>query len=194
MSAPAIVVVGVSAGGLRALGILLSGLPATFPVPIAVVQHRAADSVLLASLLQARAKLRVCEVEDKQPLEAGVVHLAPPDYHLLVDRGHFSLTKDAPVAFSRPSIDVLFISAADALGPGVIGVVLTGANRDGARGLARVAARGGHTVVQEPASAEVPTMPEAALQLVPGATVLPLEAIADHLSRTVADLAPRGSS
>jgi two-component system chemotaxis response regulator CheB len=148
-----------------------------------VVQHRHKDSDrLLATLLQDRTELTVCEVEDKQPLLPGFLFIAPPDYHLLVERGHFSLSTDAPVRYSRPSIDVAFTSAADSYGPGVVGVVLTGANADGAEGLARIAERGGLAVVQSPATAESPTMPRAALEAVPSARVLPIPAIGDLLA------------
>lgn len=178
-----LVVIGVSAGGLHAVGTILSQLDAEFPIPMAVVQHRARESDALALVLQEEARLRVCEIEDKMPFEAGKVYIAPPDYHVLVDAGHFALSVDAPVTYSRPSIDVLFESAADEIGSRLVGVVLTGANRDGARGLRRIADRGGHTVVQDPNTAEVAVMPRAALELVPEACVQPLEGIADHLGR-----------
>ena len=174
---------GVSAGGLQAVCTILSGLPAQFPVPIAIVQHRSRDSDSLALVLQECTRLQLCEIEDKMPFEPGRVFIAPPDYHALVDDDHFALSVDAPVTYSRPSIDVLFDSASDQLGPALVGVVLTGANRDGARGLRRVADRGGHALVQDPSSAEVPIMPRAALEAVPEACVLPLKGIARHLKR-----------
>ena len=185
-----IIVVGTSWGGLAALRTLVAGLPRDFALPVAVVQHRHKDSDrLLTTLLQERTPLTVCEVEDKQPLLPGFVFLAPPDYHLLVERGHFSLSTDAPVRFSRPSIDVAFTSAADSYGPRAVGVVLTGANADGAEGLSRIAERGGLTIVQSPATAESPTMPRAALQAVPSARVLPIPAIADLLGTLAASAA-----
>jgi two-component system chemotaxis response regulator CheB len=178
-----IVVVGTSWGGLAALRGLVAGLPRDFPLPIAVVQHRHKDSDrLLVTLLQERTPLTVCEVEDKQPVLPGFLFIAPPDYHLLVERGHFSLSIDAPVRYSRPSIDVAFTSAADSYGPRAVGVVLTGANADGAEGLARIAERGGLTVVQSPSTAESSTMPRAALDAVPTAKVLPIPAISDLLA------------
>jgi two-component system chemotaxis response regulator CheB len=188
-----IVVVGTSWGGLAALRTLAGGLPRALGLPIAVVQHRHKDSDrLLATLLQERTALTVCEVEDKQPMLPGFMFIAPPDYHLLVERGHFSLSTDAPVRYSRPSIDVAFTSAADAYGPRVVGVVLTGANADGAEGLARIAERGGLAVVQSPATAESPTMPRAAIEAVPSARVLPIGAIADLVaSLPVAPPSPR---
>jgi two-component system chemotaxis response regulator CheB len=176
-----LIVVGVSAGGLNAVGTILSGLPADYGLPIAVVQHRARESDALALVLQESTKLRVCEIEDKMPIETYHVYIAPPDYHALIDHSHFALSVDEPVTFSRPSIDVFFQSAADAYGPKLVGVVLTGANRDGSTGLRQIARRGGYTLVQEPATAEVPVMPKAAIEQVPEAVVLPLNQIAGHL-------------
>lgn len=176
------VAVGASAGGLHALRTLVSGLPEDFEIPVTVVQHRSRDSQLLCELLQECSRLRVSEVTDKQAVEPGTVYVAPADYHLLVDEGAFSLSTDDPVRFSRPSIDVTFESVSDAYGADAVGVVLTGANADGSRGLARIVAVGGHAVVQDPETAEVKVMPRAALRAVPGACVLPLEEIAAHLA------------
>ena len=177
-----IVVIGTSWGGLNAVSAVVEGLPATFALPLVVVQHRSPDAPgLLAELLQMRTSLRVCEVEDKQSILPGHVFIAPPNYHLLLDRGHFSLTTDAPVRYSRPSIDVTFTSAADEYGRKTIGVVLTGANEDGSLGLKRIADRGGYAIVQDPATAESPIMPQAARRMVPKARVLPLERMAGHL-------------
>ena len=182
-----IVVVGTSWGGLHALTVLVRGLPADFALPLAVVQHRSKDSDgLLAQILQDETELRVSEVEDKEPIESGHVYVAPPDYHLLVDGAYFSLTVDPPVRFSRPSIDVTFISAASACGAATVGVVLTGANEDGALGLRRIAERGGHAVVQDPASAEIATMPAAARRAVPSAMVLRLEEMSQYLTELAA--------
>lgn len=177
-----IVVIGTSWGGLNALSTVIGGLPATFALPLVVVQHRSPDAAsLLPELLQARTRLVVTEVDDKRPMAGGHVYVAPANYHLLIERGFFSLTTDPPVRYSRPSIDVTFVSAADEYARAVIGVVLTGANEDGALGLRRIADRGGHAIVQDPASAESPIMPQAALHLVPTARVIPLERIAGHL-------------
>jgi two-component system chemotaxis response regulator CheB len=190
-----IVVVGTSWGGLAALRTLVAGLPRDFGLPMAVVQHRHKDSDrLLATLLQERTSLTVCEVEDKQPVLPGFFFIAPPDYHLLIERGHFSLSTDAPVRYSRPSIDVAFTSAADSYGPGVVGIVLTGANADGAAGLASIAERGGLAIVQSPATAESPTMPRAALEAVPAARVLPIPAITDLLATLPAAPRPRAAA
>src|SRR3954471_1969486 len=168
-----IVAIGTSWGGLLAVSKLLSGLPAEFPIPIVVVQHRSKDSDrLLSQLLQDATPLTVCEIEDKDMLEAGKVHVAPANYHVLVERGYLSLTVEEPVRYSRPSIDVLFMSVGDAYGKEAIGVVLTGANEDGSRGLAHIVKRGGKGLVQAPKSAEIPTMPEAALRAVPTAEAL----------------------
>jgi two-component system chemotaxis response regulator CheB len=181
-----IVVIGASWGGLQALSVLLDGVPAAFDVPMVIVQHRGKDAEsLLPVLLQDHTRLVVSEVDDKQPIERGHVYIAPPDYHLLVEGKEFSLTTDAPVRFSRPSIDVTFVSAADACGPLAIGVVLTGANEDGANGLRRIVDMGGHAIVQDPATAEVKTMPAAALRVVPSAESLPLHRIGPRLSELV---------
>jgi two-component system chemotaxis response regulator CheB len=177
-----IIVIGTSWGGLSALSVVIAALPSTFALPLVVVQHRSPDTAgFLAELLQTRTGLCVVEVDDKRPLAAGHVYVAPSNYHLLVERGFFSLNTDAPVRYSRPSIDVTFGSVADEYGRGAIGIVLTGANEDGALGLKRIADRGGHAIVQDPETAEGPTMPRAALRMVPRARVLPLERIASHL-------------
>jgi two-component system chemotaxis response regulator CheB len=177
-----LIVVGVSAGGLFALRSLVSALPPGFDIPIAVVQHRSKDSEALCDLLQECTHLRVGEANDKEPVEPGSVYVAPPDYHLLVEPGYFSLSTDEPVRYSRPSIDVMFAAAADAYGADVIGIVLTGANADGSRGLQKIVQRGGYAIVQDPATAEVKVMPQSAIKAVPGACVLPLERIAPHLA------------
>jgi two-component system, chemotaxis family, protein-glutamate methylesterase/glutaminase len=177
-----VVGVGTSWGGLAALRKLLGDLPGDFNLPVVVVQHRSKDSDrLLSQLLQDATDLRVCEAEDKDPLTPGTVHVAPADYHILVDTGYLSLTVEEPVRFSRPSIDVMFSSAADTYGSGAIGVVLTGANEDGARGLADIVKRGGRALVQDPRSAEIAIMPLAAVKMAPSAEVLPLEALAPKL-------------
>lgn len=177
-----IVTVGASAGGLFALRKLVSLLPADFSMPVAVVQHRSKDSELLCELLQECTAMEVFEVNDKEEARPGCVYIAPPDYHLLVDDGFFSLSTEAPVRFSRPSIDVTFESAADTYGMDAIGVVLTGANADGSRGLRRIVDAGGLGVVQDPATAEVRVMPQAALKAVPEACVLPMDEIPAYLA------------
>lgn len=181
-----IVVIGTSWGGLAALSQIIAALPRDFSLPIGIVQHRSKDSELLVGLLQDLTPLCVRDAEDKEPLCAGTIYVAPPDYHMLVEQDYVSLTVDSPVRFSRPSIDVLFKSASDTFGGNTIGVVLTGANEDGAAGLARIAARGGKTIVQNPAEAESPVMPQSAVNAVPGARVLPLNKISAEITRLAA--------
>ncbi len=181
---PNVVVVGTSAGGLRALERIFGSLPAEFPVPIVAVQHRSKDSELFATIMQGMVALPVREAEDKETFDAPGIYLAPPDYHLLVEPdGRLALSTDEPVSFSRPSIDVLFESAADAYGAGVLGVLLTGANHDGTRGLTRIRAAGGVAIVQDPTTAESPEMPSAAIASGAADTVLPLSEIARELVR-----------
>jgi two-component system chemotaxis response regulator CheB len=173
-----IVMVGTSWGGLAALRALVSGLPDSLCMAVTLVQHRHKDSDnLLRMLLQERSSLPVCEVEDKMPIEHGMVYVAPPDYHTLVERGYFSLSTEAPVRYSRPSIDVAFGTAADSYGHRTVGIVLTGANSDGAEGLRLISDRGGLALVQDPVTAESPTMPRAAARAVPRARVMSLEEI-----------------
>lgn len=161
---------------------LFADMPGDYSVPIVVVQHRSrhADN-LLASLLQDVTSLRVVDVEDKEPLEAKSVYVAPANYHLMVESGYLSLTTDPMVRFSRPSIDVTFISAGDSYRAGALGVILTGANDDGSRGLRHIVDRGGKAIVQDPATAESKAMPAAAMQMVPEAEVLPLDEISSRL-------------
>jgi two-component system, chemotaxis family, protein-glutamate methylesterase/glutaminase len=178
-----IVLVGTSWGGLAALRTLVAGLPASLTMAVAIVQHRHKDSDnLLRLLLQERSPLTVCEVEDKMPIEHGRIYVAPPDYHTLVEPGHFSLSIEAPVRFSRPSIDVAFMSAADSYTHRTVGIVLTGANADGAEGLRRISDRGGMALVQDPATAESAAMPTAAMLAVPRARVMPLAEIIAFVS------------
>ena len=180
---PSVVVIGTSAGGLKALERVLGGLPPEFPVPIVAVQHRSRESEAFASVMQSLVKLPVDEAEDKEPLAAPHVYVAPPDYHLLLEPGRLALSTDEPVSFSRPSIDVLFESAADAYGPSVLAVLLTGANQDGTRGLSRIRAAGGYAIVQDPMTAESPEMPAAAISSGAVDRVLSLGDIAGELVR-----------
>lgn len=177
-----VVAIGTSWGGLAALTRLLGELPSDFGIPVVVVQHRSNDSErLLVDLLQDATDLRVCEIEDKDALTPGTVHLAPANYHVLIEDGYASLTIEEPVRFSRPSIDVMLTSAADTYGSAAIGVVLTGANEDGAQGLAHIVKRGGRALVQHPKTAEIPIMPEAAIRAAPTAEVLALDALVSRL-------------
>ena len=177
-----LLVIGCSMGGMHALQIIFGALPKDFPVPIAVVQHRYRTSNEgLPAFLRRHTPLQVVDTTDKEWIKSGTVYLAPANYHLLVERGELSLSVDEAVAYSRPSIDVLFESAADAYGSGVIGVVLTGANADGAKGAARIKNRGGFVIAQDPASAESPAMPQAAIDATRVDRILPLDRIGPFL-------------
>lgn len=178
-----IVVIGTSAGGLRALEQIFGRLPGNFPLPILAVQHRAKESEAYVDIVQRATALPVREAEDNLPIDVPGIYVAPPDYHLLVEPGRLALSIDEPVSFSRPSIDVLFESAADAYGSSVIAVLLTGANQDGSRGLARIKEAGGIAIVQDPHTAENPEMPSAGILSAPVDRVLPLGEIADELVR-----------
>jgi two-component system, chemotaxis family, protein-glutamate methylesterase/glutaminase len=159
------IAIGASAGGIEALTVLLPALSRTLPWPLFIVQHLIRERPsLLVSLFEKKCKLPVCEATDNAPVEAGTVYFAPPDYHMLIDTGpRIALSVDPPVHYSRPSIDVLFESAADQYGPALLAVLLTGANADGAAGIKAVRDGGGMTIVQDPNSAQSPTMPRAAL-------------------------------
>jgi two-component system, chemotaxis family, protein-glutamate methylesterase/glutaminase len=164
------IVVGTSAGGVEALSGLLPTLPQDFAAPLLIVLHLPRDRPsLLVEVYTARCRLPVREAADKEPIQPGCIYFAPPDYHLLVDRDahgpSLALSKDPPVHFSRPAIDVLFESAADVYGARLGGVILTGANTDGAAGLVAVKAAGGVTLVQDPTTAKSPAMPRAALAM-----------------------------
>jgi two-component system chemotaxis response regulator CheB len=177
------VVIGASAGAVEALSAILPALPADYAAPVMIVVHVPPDKgSVLADLFRMKCAITVREAEDKELASLATVYFAPADYHLLVeDDGRLSLSDDEPVHYSRPSIDVLFESAADAYGPHLIGVVLTGANQDGAKGLAAVARAGGEAIVQNPDEAFARAMPEAALALRPDARVLSLQDIASYL-------------
>ncbi|HZO90555.1 MAG TPA: chemotaxis protein CheB [Chthonomonadaceae bacterium] len=183
----ALIVVGTSWGGLSALEILLPAFPADFPLPLVVVQHRSADSgAALAAVLRRHSALAVREPEDKEAIRPGYVYIAPADYHLLIEESAFALTTDAPVGYARPSIDVLFESAADAYAERVIGVVLTGASHDGANGAAVIRAQGGLVIAQDPATAESPLMPRTVIERGAADYVLPLDEIGPFLVRLCA--------
>ena len=174
------VVIGASAGAVQALLTILPTLPADYPVPVLIAVHVPPDRVNgLVPLLHASCALAVVEAEDKETVRPGTIYFAPPDYHLLVEReGGLALSSDEAVNYSRPSIDVLFESAADAYGDGLVGVILTGANNDGAAGLKTIMDSGGEAFVERPSEAYASTMPEAALKACPGATVMSLLEIA----------------
>ena len=177
------VVMGASAGGVEALQAILPALPADYALPVLVVVHIPPDRrSLIPQVLQARCALTLREAEDKEPALPGAVYFAPADYHLLVERdGRLSLSSEEPVMFSRPSIDVLFETAADAFGAQTVAVVLSGANSDGAKGAARIARAGGQIFVQSPQTASATAMPLAALAACPGARALSPSHIAEVL-------------
>ncbi|MDE2239603.1 MAG: chemotaxis protein CheB [Rhodospirillales bacterium] len=183
MSAPGAIVIGASAGALEALSVLLPALPASFASPVFVVVHLPPDrKSILAEIFQAKCRIPVHEAEDKEPIMAGTIYFAPPNYHLLIEtENSLALSSDEPVRYSRPSIDVLFESAADTYGPALTAIVLTGANPDGADGLRRIGLAGGTVLVQDPTEAMAPEMPLAALAACPTAQVLPLAGIASFL-------------
>jgi two-component system chemotaxis response regulator CheB len=173
------IVMGASAGGVEALLTLLPALSATLSVPVFIVLHLPRDRPsLLADIFMRKCAVPVREAQDKEPVRPGTVYFAPPDYHLLIDEGpQLCLSSDELVNFSRPSIDVLFESAAELYGPRLLGIILTGANQDGAEGLAAVHAAGGITIVQQPHSAQVKQMVISALDRNPGSFVLDLAGI-----------------
>jgi two-component system chemotaxis response regulator CheB len=177
-----LVVIGASLGGLSALRELLAGLPREFAAAVAIVQHRRPDAEsALAKLLGAVCPLPVCEPRDGDELRPGNIYLAPAGYHLLVEPGRLALSLEGPVSWARPSIDVLFESAAEAYGRRLVAVLLTGSSEDGAAGMESVARRGGLTIVEDPGSAFSPVSPQAALDRTPVHHVLRLEAIAGLL-------------
>lgn len=181
------VVIGASAGSVDALSRILPSLPADYPLPIMIVVHVPPHKEsVLAELLASKCQLKVCNAEDKEPLKGGNVYFAPADYHMLVEHEEcLSLSNEEEVLFSRPSIDVLFQSAADVYGPALIGVILTGANNDGAEGLSIICKGGGYGIVQNPQKAYAAIMPEAAIKACPEARILDLE----DISATLLELA-----
>jgi two-component system chemotaxis response regulator CheB len=177
------IVIGTSAGGVEALSVLLPALPPDLRVPVLIVLHLPRDRPSrLVEIFVPKCALPVQEAEDKAPAAPGTIYFAPPDYHLLVDAGpSLALSADEPVLFSRPSIDVLFESAAEVYGETLLAIILTGASQDGASGLDAVRRAGGFTIVQRPDTAQAPLMTEAALARGPADVVLPLDGIADLL-------------
>ncbi len=177
-----IVVIGASAGGVSALQKLLGDLPADFPWPIVCVLHLPqVTSVEPTLVFQRNTRLKVVEIEDKLPIEMGSVYFAPPGYHTSIEEEEiFSLSQDEPVNFSRPSIDILFETAANIFGNRACGILLTGANADGAKGLKCLRAAGAWTLVQDPLDAEISFMPQEALKLEP-----------EHLKSNLKDIAKR---
>lgn len=178
-----LVCIGASWGGLKAVGQVLRDLPPEVDLPIAIAQHRHRDSQAetLAELLRTKTDRPVLDVEDKMPIAPRHVYIAPPNYHLLVERGSFALSVDEHVQYARPSIDVLFETAAHAYGAGVIGIILTGANADGALGLARIKNAGGVALIQDPLGAARRTMPDAAIAATAADAILPVEGIGNFI-------------
>ena len=187
------VVIGASAGGYKAIHIILSALSAGFPLPVVIVQHRMAgsdtDNFYIDSL-QNSCILRVKEAKELEPILSGFVYIAPSGYHLLVEKNHtFSLSVDEPVCYSRPSIDVLFESAAKTYSSGLIGIILTGANNDGSNGIKKIKEYGGITIAQNPETAEVKLMPQSAINTKAVDFILDLENIIPFLKNFLEDKA-----
>ena len=181
------VVIGSSAGGIHALSKVLSSFPKAFPIPIIIVQHLHPQSKSqLASILQTKTELHVKEADEKETVEAGTVYIAPPNYHLLIEIDEsLSLSIEERVNYARPAVDVLFDSAIDVYHDKIIGIILTGANNDGAQGLKRIKQAGGYAVVQDPETAEVESMPRAACEACPVDKVLPLAEIGPYVLQLV---------
>ena len=179
------IVVGTSAGGFHALSTILENIPPDYPIPIVVVQHRAKDSRdLLEDILQRKCKIKIRQADEKEKIKPGMVYIAPPDYHLLVEADQtFSLSSDPPVHFSRPSIDVLFESAAHAYRKKLIGIILTGSNQDGAEGITSIRRNGALTIAQDPAEAQYSLMTQASIDTDSVTYVWSLSAIRDFLER-----------
>lgn len=173
------VVIGVSTGGVSALKLVLGALPANFPVPILVVTHIAPGSDDgLAVLLDTLCNIRIKEADEQEIIIPATVYLAPANYHLLVEKGGaLSLSVDPPVNFARPSVDVLFETAAEVYGSSLAGIILTGAGCDGSNGLLKIQKYGGITIVQDPCDAEMDSMPKNALQLLDADFVVSLREI-----------------
>jgi two-component system chemotaxis response regulator CheB len=189
------IVIGGSTGALEALAVLLPAIPRGCAIPVALVVHLPPTKPShLVEVLAMQTSLPVQEVEDKQPVVGGVIYVAPPNYHLLIERGgNFALSADEQVHFSRPAIDMLFDSASDTYGDRLAGIILTGANADGARGLATIKRRGGLAIVQSPIGALARSMPDAAIAASQTAHVLPLEEIASWLTSLACDGPPKES-
>jgi two-component system chemotaxis response regulator CheB len=177
------IAIGGSWGGMEAVGKILSGLPESFSIPIIVILHRLKNvESELPRLIAKKTKLKVKEIDEKEEMKAGYVYIAPANYHVLVEMDKtFSLCVSELVHYSRPSLDVFFQSAAYVFKRSLIGVVLTGANRDGSEGMLEIQQHGGLTIVQDPAEAEVDTMPKATIKLIKADYILPLEGIKELL-------------
>lgn len=181
------VVIGSSAGGIKALSSVLSALPSEFPLPIIIVQHLHPNSdSYLARILGQKCGLKVKQADEKEKIEKGVVYLAPPNYHLLIEEDRtFSLSVEGHVNFARPSVDVLFESAVYAYRDQLIGIILTGANHDGNQGVKKIKRNGGYVIVQDPDTAEADAMPKAAIAATPVDKILLLDQIGPYLLQLV---------
>ncbi|GAB2561772.1 chemotaxis protein CheB [Dyella jejuensis] len=177
------VVMGGSAGSLEALSTILGSIPAGFQASIFITVHVPSDRKnALVEVLQSKCQLEVREAEDKEPICPATVYVAPPDYHLLIEKdGTMALSSDEPVFYSRPAIDVLFESAADIYGPSLVGIVLSGANEDGANGLRAIQEAGGMVLVQDASQAYASAMPEAALAACSEARMLSVGELSEFL-------------
>lgn len=177
------IVIGASAGGSKALDTILSNLPENFSLPVILVQHRMFDSDnYFVELLNNKCALLVKEADEKEHIKPGVVYIAPPDYHLLIEKNKtLSLSIDEPVRYARPSIDVLFESASETFGAALVGILLTGANNDGSDGIKKIKENGGLTVVQDPSSAEFTRMPDSAIATNCVDHILPLDRISQFI-------------
>lgn len=177
------VVMGVSAGGLFALSMILEKLPEDYPVPIIIVQHRSRDErTLLEEVLQVKCRIRIKQADEKEHIKSQIVYFAPPDYHLLIEGDKtFSLSCEPPVNYSRPSIDVLFETACSVYKDHLVAIILTGANNDGARGIQKIKKSGGLTIAQKPSTAAFPFMPQAAIDRNGIQLILELNEITDFL-------------
>lgn len=181
------IVVGVSAGGLQALSQIFKKLPADYPIPVIVVQHRSKDErTLLEEVLQEKVNLKIKQADEKEKIVSKCVYFAPPDYHLLIERNHtFSLSFDPLINYSRPSIDVLFETAAVVYQQALLGIILTGANSDGAHGIKMIRRYGGTTIAQDPRTASYAAMPEAAIKTGSIQHIFDLRQIEDFLTTLV---------
>ncbi len=181
------VVIGASAGGIKALSTVLSALPKEFPLPIIIVQHLYPhSSSRLAQILQKQSHLKIKEADEKEVIKNSVIYIAPPNYHLLIEEDRtFSLSVEGPVNYSRPSVDVLFETAALAYKSRLIGMILTGANNDGNFGVKQIKRRGGYLIIQDPETAEADSMPKAAIAAAKVNKILPIKQIGPYLLQLV---------
>ncbi|MDI7156548.1 chemotaxis protein CheB [Leptospira santarosai] len=188
------IVMGVSAGGMNAMKTILPSLPSEYGIPLILVQHIGPRSDgTWFRILGDLCDIRIKKAEEKEKIEPGTVYVAPPNYHLLIERDKtVSLSVTERVNFSRPSIDVLFESASDAYGDRLIGIVLTGANSDGAKGLKKIKENGGLAIVQDPLCSEASLMPESAIRAGPVDHILSLEKITELLIRLDLNNTDRG--